>query len=102
MTRDHGLQVDLLQHVAVEHDDRVLHGLRRELDGAAGTERLRFDRVGDLDAERVAVAEGLLDAPRLVVEAEDHFGDLRHLTQLIELIHQERAVEDRDDRFRAY
>ena len=47
----------------------------------------------------VAVAEGLLDPPRLVVQAEDHFGDLRHLAQLIELVHQEGAVEDRDDGF---
>ena len=47
-----------------------------------------------------AVAEDLLDAARLVVEAQDDLVDLRHLLQEIELVVKERAVEDRDDRFR--
>ena len=47
-----------------------------------------------------AVAEDLLDAPRLVVEAEDDLVDLRHLLQQVDLIVQERPVEDRNDRLR--
>ena len=45
-----------------------------------------------------AVAEDLLDAPRLVVEAEDDFVDLRHLLQQIDLVVEKRPVEDRNDR----
>ena len=46
-----------------------------------------------------AVAKDLFDAARLVVEAEDHLVDLRHLLDQIELIVEKRAVEDRHDRF---
>ena len=45
-----------------------------------------------------AVAEDLLDAPRLVVEAQDDFVDLRHLLEQIDLIVEKRPVEDRNDR----
>ena len=47
-----------------------------------------------------AFAEDLLDPARLVVEAEDDLVDLRHLPQLIDLVVEERPVEDRHDRFR--
>ena len=50
--------------------------------------------------ESAAVAEDLLDPPRLVVEAEDDLVDLRHLLQQIDLVVEERPVEDRHDRLR--
>ena len=51
-----------------------------------------------LQAGVAAVAEDLLDAPRLVVEAEDDLVDFRHLLQQIDLVVQERPIEDRHDR----
>ena len=51
-----------------------------------------------LDAQIAAVPEHLFDAARLVVEAEDDFVDLRDLLQQIDLVMQERPVEDRNDR----
>ena len=72
----------------------------RELDRAAGAERLRLDDVAEVDAEIGPVAEHLFDAPRLVVQAEHDLVDFRHLPQQVDLVLQERPVEDRDDRLR--
>ena len=47
-----------------------------------------------------AVAEDLLDPPRLVVQAQDDFVDLRHLLQQVDLVVEKRPVEDRNDRLR--
>jgi hypothetical protein len=85
---------------AVEDDDRFGQLVSRVLDRAGGAERRRFDDVPDLDARVRTVAEDLLDPPRLVVQAEDDFIDLRHLLQQIDLIVQEWPVEDRNDRLR--
>ena len=96
--REDGRQVHRGQHVAVEHDDRLGQRVAGERDRAAGAERRGLDDVAEIDAEVRAVAEDLLDPARLIVQAEDDFVDLRHLPQQIDLIVQERAVEDRDDR----
>jgi hypothetical protein len=69
-------------------------------DGARRPEWRRLDHVADRDARLAAVAEDFLDATRLVVEAEDHFIDLRHLLEEIELIVEKGPIEDRHDRFR--
>ena len=50
--------------------------------------------------EFAAVAEDLLDAPRLVVEAQHDLVDLGHLLEQIELVVEERPLEDRNDRLR--
>ena len=44
----------------------------------------------------VAIAEDLLDPARLVVEAEDDLVDVGHLLQQIDLVLEERPVEDRE------
>ena len=99
--RQHRRQVHRRQHVAVEHDDRLAVRLAGgELDGAAGAERRRLDDVAQLHAEVGPVAEHLLDAPRLIVEAQDDLVDLRHLPEQVDLVPQKRPVEDRHDRFR--
>ncbi len=67
------------------------------LDGAGRAERRRLDDVADLDADVRAVAEDLLDAPRLIVEAQDDLIDLRHLLQQIDLVVKERPIEDGND-----
>ena len=46
------------------------------------------------------VAEHLFDAARLVVEAEDHLVDLGHLLEQVDLVVEERAIEDRNDGLR--
>ena len=97
--RDDGRQIHLRQDVAVEHDDRLAQRLAGVAHRAARAERRRLDDVADREARVAAVAEDLLDAARLVVEAEDHLVDLRHLLQQVELVVEERPIEDRDDRF---
>ena len=94
----YGAEIDLRQHVAVEDDDRVVQRLARVSHGAASAERRRLDNVTDRQIGLAAVAEDLLDAPRLIVEAEDHLVDLRHLLQQIELIVEKGTIEDRNDR----
>ena len=98
--RQHGAQVDLGQHVAVEDDDRFGQRVAGVADRAAGAERHRLDDVAQLEPEALAVAEDLLDPARLVVEAEDDLVDFRHLAQQIDLVVEERPIEDRHDRFR--
>ena len=93
-------KIDLRQHVAVEHDDRVAHALRGVAHRAGGAERRRLDDVAELDAGVAPIAEHLFDAVRLVVQAEDHLVDFRHLLDEIELIVEKRPVEDRNDRLR--
>ena len=93
-------KIDLRQHIAIEHDDRIGHALRRVAHRARRAERRRLDNVADFDAGVAAVAEHLFDALRLIVQAENHFVDLRHLLDEIELIVEKRPVEDRHDRFR--
>ena len=100
MKIDEAAQIDLRQHVAVEHDERIAHPLRGVADGARRAERCRLDDVPKLDAGVASVAEHLFDAVRLIVEAENHLVDLRHLLDEIELIVEKRPVEDRNDRLR--
>ena len=96
----HGAEIDLRQHVAVEDDHRIGERVAGIADRAAGAERHRLDDVAQADAEPFAFAEDLLDAARLVVQAEDDFVDLRHLLQQIDLVIEKRPVEDRNDRLR--
>ena len=77
---------------------RVAHALRGVAHRAGGAERRRLDDVAKLDAGVAPVAEHFLDAVRLIVEAENHLVDFRHLLDEIELIVEKRPVEDRDDR----
>ena len=96
----HRAEIDLRQHVAVEHDHRLAQRLAGVAHGAGGAERRRLDDVADAQPAVAAVAEDLFDPARLVVEAEDDLVDLRHLLQQIELVVEERPVEDRHDRLR--
>ena len=100
MQPQHGRQVHLGQDVAVEDDHRVRERVAGVAHRAAGPERRRLDDVANLEADFSPVAEHVLDAAGLVVQAEDDLVDLRHLLQQIDLVVQERPVEDRHDRFR--
>src|SRR5581483_12473020 len=68
--------------------------------GAGGPERRRLDDILDRQPRLAAVTEQFLDPPRLIVQAEDHFVDLGHLLQQVELIVEKRSIEDRNNRFR--
>jgi hypothetical protein len=97
---DHGREIHFGQHIAVEHDDRVSEEFLGVLDRAGRAERLRLDDISNAQAELRSVAENLFDAPRLVIEAENDLVDFRDRPEQIELIEQERAVEDWDDGLR--
>ena len=94
----HGREIDIGQHVAVEDDDRFGQRVAGVADRAAGPERHRLDDVAEPHAEPFTFTEDLLDPPRLIVEAEDDFVDLRNLLQQIDLVIEERPIEDRHDR----
>ena len=100
MQPQHGTEIDLGQHVAVEDDHRLGQRVAGIADRAAGAERHRLDDVAELDAQPLAVAEDLLDAARLVVQAQDDLVDLRHLAQEIDLVVEKRPVENRHDGLR--
>ena len=97
---EHSAEVHLGQHVPVEHDDRLGQRVARIADRATGPERHGLDDVAELDAETFALAEDFLDAARLIVQAENHLVDLRHLAQQVDLVVEKRPVEDRHDGLR--
>ena len=99
MQPDDGGQIHLRQDVAVEDHNRLAERLAGVADGARGPQRRRLDHIADRDARLAAVAEDFLDASRLIVEAENHLVDLRHLLEEIELIVEKGPIEDRHDRF---
>ncbi len=94
---DDRLHVHGGHHVTVEDDQRVANAVGRITNRAAGAERSGLDDVAHAHAGAGAITEDLLDAARLVVEAEDHLVDLGHLLQQIDLIVEKRPVEDRHD-----
>jgi hypothetical protein len=96
----HRAEVHLGQHVAVEDDHRFGQRVPGVADGAAGAERHRLDDVAKPQAEPLPLTEDLLDAARLIVQAEDDLIDFRHLAQQVDLVVEERAAQNRDDRLR--
>jgi len=99
--RQHRRQVHGREYVAVEDHNRLASRLSgRKLDRATGPEWRGFHHVPQVNSEVGPVAEDLFDAARLVVQAEDDFVDFRHLAQQVDLIAQERPVENRNDRLR--
>ena len=97
---EHGPEIHVGEHVAVEHHDRIGQRVSRVPDRAPRAERDRLDDVADAHAEALAVAEDLFDAARLVIEAEDHLVDLGHLPEQVDLVIEKRPVQDRHDGFR--
>ncbi len=98
--RDDRGEVHLRQHIAVEDDDRLAERFAGVAHRAGGAERRRLDDVANGQTSVPAVAEDLLDPARLIVEAENDLVDLRYLPEQVELIVEERPIEDRHDRFR--
>src|SRR5206468_12902481 len=92
-------EIELGQHVSIEHHQRVGDALARIAYAAGGAERARLHHVADLDAGLASVAEDVFDALGLVIEAQNHLVDFRHALDEVELIIQKRTVEDRYDRF---
>ena len=94
MQIDDGAEVDARQHVAVEDDDGAVEVRRGEFDGPAGTERLGLDQIADPRPARTPFGRYALDGIGLVVEAQYDFVDLREPGEQVELVVQERPVED--------
>ena len=101
MQADDASQIDLREHVTVEDDNRFGQLVAGVLDGPRGSERRRLDDIPDFDPVFRSVAEDLLDAPRLVIEAQDDFVDFRNLLQEVDLIVEKRSIEDRNNRLRS-
>jgi hypothetical protein len=93
-------QIDLRQHVAVEHNDRLREAVGRVLHRTTCTEGRWLHDVPDPDAHGRPVAEDLLDLMGPEVQAQDDLVDLRHLLEEVELVMEKRPVEDRHDRLR--
>ena len=91
MQPEHGAEIDLGQHVAVEHHDRLGQLIARVPDRATGAERLWLHDIAQADPQAVALAKNLLDPARLVVEAENRFVYFRDLPQQIQLVVEERT-----------
>jgi hypothetical protein len=89
--------VDVGQHVAVEHQEAVLEQVLGVLQRAGRAARLGLDDVAQAQAERLALAEGLADLRRLEAAAQDDVVDPVP-AQPFEHVHQERPVDERDDR----
>src|SRR3954452_12300499 len=100
MQPQNGTEINVGQHIAVEHDDRIGQRDGGISDRAAGAKRHRLDDIPQTDAQVRALAEDLLDPPRLVVEAENDLVDFRNLLEEIDLVIQKRSVENRNDRLR--
>src|SRR5262245_53732009 len=91
-------EIDLRQHVAVEHDNRFRQLIAGVFDGARGSKRRGLDDVADLDSDVRPIPEDLLDPARLIIQTENDFIDLGHLLEKIDLVVQKWAIEDRNDR----
>ena len=96
----HGAEINVGQHVAVEDHDRIGQRIASVADCAAGAERHRLDHIAKPDAEPGAFSEDLFDAPRLIVQAEDDLVDFRHLLEKIDLVVEKRPVQDGHNRLR--
>src|SRR5258705_13084712 len=92
-------EIDIVEGVTVEHEDGFGQGVAGIFNRAGRAQWRRLDAVADLDAERRAVAEDLLNPPRLVVGAQDYFVDLGHLLEALNLVVEKRPIENRHDRF---
>ena len=100
MSSHHGSDVHRRHDVSVEHHDGVVDPLRGIANGAARAEWRRFHHVSKAHPQRRAVAKGLFESARLVVQAEDDLVDFGHALQEIDLILKKGPVENRHDRLR--
>ena len=92
-------QVDVAERVAGDDQERLLELRAREADRAGRAERRLLDRVLDLHAERLAVAEVAADRLRHEREGHDHLLEAVVLEQLEDVLHAGLA-DDRDHRLR--
>ena len=97
MQRQDPVDVDRGHDVAVEDHQRVGDALGRKTHRPARPERRRLDDITDAHAGAAAVAEDLFNTPRLEVEAENDFVNLRDLLQQVDLIVEKGAIENGND-----
>jgi hypothetical protein len=90
-------QVDVGQHVAVEHQEALVQERLGVLERAGGPARLRLLDEAQPDAELLAVAQDVADARGQEPAAEDHVVDAV-APEPLEHVDDERAVDERDHR----
>ena len=90
-------QVDVAERVAGDDEDRVVELAARQPHRAGRAERRLLDRVLDVQAERLAVAEVAADRLRQERERDDHVVEPVLLEQLEDVLHA-RLADDRHHR----
>jgi hypothetical protein len=93
------LQVHVRERVARDDDERVVELRAREPDGAGGAERRLLDRVLDVDAEGLAVAEVAADRLRQERDGDDHVLEAVLAKEVDDVLHA-RLADDRNHRLR--
>ena len=91
-------QVDVGEHVAVEHEEALLEQRLGELQRAGGAARVGLLDVAQAQPVRRAVAEDVAHGRGQVAHRHHHVVDAVDL-QPLEHVGQERPVDQRDDRF---
>ena len=97
--RELGGDVEVGEHVAVEHQEPLVEQRLGELQRAAGAERLRLLDIAQADPVRAPVAEHVAHARR-EEPARHHDVVDAVAAQPVEHERDERAVDERDDRLR--
>ena len=92
-------QVEVAERVARDHEERLVELVGGQAHGARRAERRFLDRVGDVDAERVAAAEVAADRLRQERDRDDHVVEAVRAQQLEDVLHA-RLADDRDHRLR--
>ena len=100
MLLDDGLKVNAGKNVAVKNEDGFVDTGAREFDSSSGAEGIRLDHVANRNSDLFAVSNLGLYSVRLIIEAQNNFVDFWHLANHVDLVAQERPVEDRHNRFR--
>ena len=92
-------EVDVAERVAGDDEERLVELVGGEADRAGRAERRLLDRVRDVDAERVAVAEVAADRLRQERDRDDDVVEAVRAQQLEDVLHA-RLADDRHHRLR--
>src|SRR4051794_34691243 len=80
-------EVDVAERVARDHEERLLEHVAREAHRAGGAERAFLDGVGDIEPERLAVAEVRADRLRQEGDRDDDLLEAVLAQQLEDVLH---------------
>jgi hypothetical protein len=92
-------EVDVAERVAGDDEERLVEAVARQPHGAGRAERRFLDRVLDVQAEALAVAEVAADRLRHEGDGHDHVLEAMLAQQLEDVLHA-RLADDRHHRLR--